>query len=425
MAMRSARAPRAAALVHLLGVVAVVAAVVLALAVVPHASATDYLAPNADLYEGPASATTTNGAATFDVSAVLAATIAQYNIPGAVAAVISLPVDDAGRSAASAALSPAPLVPFEVHALGAAGVRRVNSAVKVDVDDAFHHGSNTKAMTALLIARKFEAGLLTYTTPIGAFFPYLVWSDTGVADQPQPSANAYLAKSPYFTAGQTTIHASWRTVTLGHLLSHASGIDPSSPQYGNDQGTMYNIEAPLIPLVYRINASDTTLFPVPSRQWFLTHTLGLPVSYQPPTASAPSPQGYVYSNYNYVLAGCILEELETRAWEHVLQAGLFDPLGMLSAGFGPPEIGPYDASTPPDAPWPHVWANGVWQPIGIGSPYNAIDNPEALGPALHGARVAGRLGAPGGVPPRRGRHLAGPRYQSGHVALHPPALHVP
>ena len=82
-----------------------------------------------------------------------------------------------------------------------------------------------------------------------------------------------------------------------------------------------------------------------------------------------------------MLLGCVLEELRQQAWELLIHADLFAPLGMLSAGFDPAEIGAYRTVQPPLQPWPHVLtAGGVWQPVGTGGP-TAVDNPEAYGPA--------------------------------------------
>ena len=58
-----------------------------------------------------------------------------------------------------------------VLARGLAGVRRSNSAVPVDVHDRFQLGSNTKAITATVLATLVEEGKLSWTTTLADVFP--------------------------------------------------------------------------------------------------------------------------------------------------------------------------------------------------------------------------------------------------------------
>lgn len=55
----------------------------------------------------------------------------------------------------------------------------------------------------------------------------------------------------------------------------------------------------------------------------------------------------VYANTNYLLLGAIAERVADRPFEELLRTKLFTPLGMTSAGFGPPGR---DGAT---APWGH------------------------------------------------------------------------
>ena len=332
--------------------------------------------------EGAASQPTVDSSSdpfpTFDFSSSLSAVLSTYSIPGGAVALISLPTSATQSTLASSLMSPAPLCPFFVNGLSAAGVRRSNSVAPVNVSDAFHHGSNTKAMTALLINQQVERGRLLWNQTLASVFPYLPWSD-GTARSSITSSAGYFAGSLY--ANSTTIHASWHKVSIQQLLLHSSGVYTAAAQYNNLYSQMYSLEASMDPIALRrINSTNTATYPVPSRQYFLQQMLTLPVTYPPPNVDSPSSQGYYYSNFNYMLLGCVLEELQGRAWEHSI-ADLFSQLGMLSAGFGPPEIDVYNSANAPQQPWPHHTANGAWQPIGLNSPYNAIDNPEALGPA--------------------------------------------
>ena len=78
---------------------------------------------------------------------------------------------------------------------------------------------------------------------------------------------------------------------------------------------------------------------------------------------------YLYSNAGYIMAGAMMERVTGKAWEELIKARLFDPLGMSSAGFGPPS-----APGEVNQPWGHVWKDGKFEP-------RYGDNPAALGPA--------------------------------------------
>jgi CubicO group peptidase (beta-lactamase class C family) len=70
-----------------------------------------------------------------------------------------------------------------------------------------------------------------------------------------------------------------------------------------------------------------------------------------------------------VILGAILEEKTGQAWEELIQRQLFKPLGMTTAGFGPP-------GTPGkvDQPWGHVIKNGKLEPL-------QFDNAALMNPA--------------------------------------------
>ena len=85
-----------------------------------------------------------------------------------------------------------------VLARGIAGVRRSNSMEPVEERDRFQLGSNTKAITATVLATFVEEGKLAWTTTLADVFPE--WRDS--------------------------ISADFRAVTLDLLLSHHAGISP-------------------------------------------------------------------------------------------------------------------------------------------------------------------------------------------------------
>ena len=184
-----------------------------------------------------------------------------------------------------------------VHSEGAvrmatAGVRKLGEDVPVTLDDLWHLGSNTKAMTGALAGLLIEAGELRWDSTAGEVFPEL----------PRRSAPGLV------------------DVTLAQLLSHYGGLP------GN------------------LNRSDVSKEGTPVEQRL--HALR--------TANEQGLDGkpgekHVYSNLGYTVAGAMIEKATGESWEDQITTRLFAPLGMESCGFGgtgtPGEI---------DQPWPHL-----------------------------------------------------------------------
>lgn len=100
---------------------------------------------------------------------------------------------------------------------------------------------------------------------------------------------------------------------------------------------------------------------------------------RPPTSASgrhvESPQSTpgekaIYSNAGYAIAGHMAEKVTGQAWEDLLRDKLFRPLGMTTAGFGPPGTRGKN-----DQPRGHQ-ADG--SPV---EPGPGADNPVAIGPA--------------------------------------------
>jgi CubicO group peptidase (beta-lactamase class C family) len=89
----------------------------------------------------------------------------------------------------------------KVIASGAVGTRRVGTTIPVTINDRFHLGSDTKAMTAMLAAMLVEENKLRWNSTVAEVFPEL----------------------------STTMTPGLRKVTLEQLLSHTSGV-PSDNQ---------------------------------------------------------------------------------------------------------------------------------------------------------------------------------------------------
>jgi len=174
-----------------------------------------------------------------------------------------------------------------------AGIRKRGDATPVADDDAFHIGSNTKGMTALIAGTVVDQGLLTWDSTVGDVL------------------------------GGTVDVGGYGAVTLAQLLSHSSGIPeyPSQVEAAIDAETMPVVEA--------------------QRREAASAALALP----PASVAGTS---FLYSSGNFVIAGLMLELATSTSWEDLMAQRLFVPLGMTHAGYGLP-------GTPGmvDAPWGH------------------------------------------------------------------------
>lgn len=166
------------------------------------------------------------------------------------------------------------------------GVRASDSADPVQSSDAWHIGSNAKAMTATLIARLVEQGRLSWTATLAELLP------------------------------DTPMREEYRTVTLADLLSHRAGLRDL-----DDTADAALLEAAFV---------DTRALPV-QRLAFAAQVLNeAPIG--------PVRADSVYSNTGYVLAGAIAERATGRAYEDLMQTEVFQPLGMTVV-FGPARRG--------------------------------------------------------------------------------------
>ena len=205
-----------------------------------------------------------------------------------------------------------------VVAMGSAGVRRRGGNEKITIDDRFHLGSCTKAMTATLCAMLVEDGKLSWDTTVADVFPEL----------------------------KEKMDPAWRTVTLRQLLTHRAGA-PATLDAGGLWAKLWQQRAD----------------PVAARQMLLEGVVGNP-------PEAPPGTKFIYSNAGYAIAGHMAERVMGKPWEQLMRERLFGPLGMRGAGFGPPGTG-----KAVDQPRGHTPAGDSVEP----GP-NA-DNPPAIGPA--------------------------------------------
>ena len=201
--------------------------------------------------------------------------------------------------------------------LGAAGIRARGHEEKVTTSGLWHLGSCTKAMTATLCARLVERGSLRWDMTLREAFPKEV----------------------------ERIHADLRGVTLEQLLSHRAGLAANPPTT----------------VMRKMLASGESRA---ARELLLSDgILEKAPDHKPGTK-------FLYSNFGFILAGLMAERATDKDWEVLMREELFEPLGMKSAGFGPPGS-----------------ADVVDQPRGHGlfgqqlPPGPTADNPRGLGPA--------------------------------------------
>jgi len=188
-----------------------------------------------------------------------------------------------------------------LEASGVTGVRKAGTNVSVTIDDVWHLGSDTKAMTAVVIATLVERGTITWETAIGTVFPELA----------------------------SSFPAEFRAITLTELLSHHAGLQR-------------NIDW------QRASRSSSSL--TEQRIYALKTAAATRLDSHPGTK-------YLYSNLGYAIAGTIAEHMSGKQWESLIQDIVFIPLGMTSCGFG-------GTGTPGkiDQPWPHG-ENGKPRPL--------------------------------------------------------------
>jgi CubicO group peptidase (beta-lactamase class C family) len=198
------------------------------------------------------------------------------------------------------------------------GTRRAGGPEEVTPDDLWHLGSCTKSMTATLLALLVARGDLAWDAALGDLLP-------DMADG---------------------MNVDYLDLTLLELLSHRAGL----------------MNAPGAELRKELERSEG-LPPVEQRTICTLATLK-----QPPVHP---PRGkFLYSNFGFVVAGHVAEVATGKPWEALMQELLFAPLGMTSAGFGPP-----GSAERCDQPRGHT-ENGA--PV---EPGPDADNPPMLGPA--------------------------------------------
>ena len=189
----------------------------------------------------------------------------------------------------------------EVIAQAAAGVRKLGAEPRATVDDRWHLGSDTKAMTATLAAMLVDEQRLRWTSTVADVFSD--WKD---------------------------LHPELRKVTLEMLLAHRAGLPAALPP--SEWSRMWKARDQ--------NAERTRAVHALLRQ-------------------RPGKVGeYLYSNFGYLVAGAMIEKVTGQPWEAAIRKRLFEPLKMASCGFGAPA-----SPGKIDQPWAHVGSLAGPQPV--------------------------------------------------------------
>jgi len=200
-----------------------------------------------------------------------------------------------------------------VMAIASAGERKAGSGIEFTSKDLIHLGSCTKAMTSTMIATLVAEGKLNWDSYLLDIIPEL----------------------------KEVIHSDYHHITLWQLLTHRAGIPKNVIDWNAHQQKEIKER----------------------RLAILIDNLKSPASYKM--------DQFHYSNFGYMMAACMAEQVTGLSWEELMKTRLFDPLGMKNAGFGAP-------GTPEkiDQPWGHEkpWYWYQWKS-------DQSDNPEALGPA--------------------------------------------
>ncbi|MGL5010012.1 MAG: serine hydrolase domain-containing protein, partial [Paracoccaceae bacterium] len=153
----------------------------------------------------------------------------------------------------------------------AAGLRALGRTDPVTTQDLWHLGSNTKAMTATLVARLVEAGVISWADTVGTVLGSSIEG----------------------------IDPAYRDATYVDLMQHRSGVPENIGMF----------------LSLRLAGTLTARDMIADR---LTYTENILTS---PPATAPGQ--YLYSNAGYVVVGHMLQVATGQSWEDLIREHVF------------------------------------------------------------------------------------------------------
>lgn len=168
-------------------------------------------------------------------------------------------------------------------------------------DDLLQTGSQTKAVTAMLLARLVERNRLRWDSTLAELFPE--W--------------------------RATMQPALHDVTVAQLLRHRSGLQRDIEE-----------------------ADGEKLLPLATGDLVTDRTTAIGYMLRQPLANVPGSTA-LYSNVGYMLAGLIAERVGGAPFETLVQQEVFGPLGVAATFGFPEDVG---------ATVGHVWHDGAWRP---------------------------------------------------------------
>lgn len=170
---------------------------------------------------------------------------------------------------------------FSIETEYFSGIRALGSPAMVAPNDRWHQGSNGKAMTATLVAKLVDAGVLSWERPLAEMLPDLA----------------------------ATMQPAYRTATLPDLLSHRAGL----PENVSDMDFFLTFHTDTAPLRDQ-------------RTRYIARCLQ-------EAAAGPARGESSYSNTGFLIAAACAEQAAGQAFETLIVREVFEPLGIQSISF--------------------------------------------------------------------------------------------
>ena len=216
-------------------------------------------------------------------SGVLAACGGSSDKPAAESAVTTQACSAVSKGLAGAVIASQDL---SSRRIGVAGLRRLGQSAPLQSTDLMCIGSNTKAMSACVIARLVADGRVRWDTTILDALPDL--------------------------AGE--LRGEYATVNLAHLLDHKGGMLAFTGMEGDEERFLADLSA----------RNETLPDTLSGRRRFFARWL---VSQALPAGVTPT-RDFHYSNAGYALAACMLETLTGRSFEAHFEEYMAQHLGV-------------------------------------------------------------------------------------------------
>lgn len=193
--------------------------------------------------------------------------------------------------------------PFGIESIGARGVKKYGETEPVSVHDKLLISSNTKPMTATMVAVLVSEGVFRngWDTTWASIFPELV----------------------------DEVHADYHSATLRQFVIHEAAVPEN------------------LDLLWQEDLDDT----LRNRRVtaMVAHMRELAIT----SRNQPAKVGeFMYSHVGYMVVGAMVERVTGRSFEELMHEKLFMPLGMASAGYDNP--GDTEAL---DEPWGHFYSD--------------------------------------------------------------------